>query len=60
MAKCGSRRELEGRGNGAEGLAHPVAKFCFFVFFGWGAEHVNDTAFGLLLCKRMTEQNVHL
>lgn len=58
MVKYGRSAELVERGNGAEGLAPPVAKFCFFPFsvpLGM-AENRSDTAFGLLLCQSMTEQ----
>lgn len=46
------------RGNGAEGLAPPTAKFCFSPFsvpLGM-AENLSDTVFGHLLCQSMTEQ----
>lgn len=53
MAKQGSGGELVERGNGAEGLAPPMAKF-FFSLSLWvsqagKADCVSDTAFGFLL-----------
>lgn len=63
MAKQGSGEELVERGNGAEGLAPPAAKFFFFfsslpLGFSVGtADRASDSAFGPHAVPRMTEQN---
>lgn len=50
----GAERRLVEKGNGAEGLAPPAAKFflSLWVYTVRTADCVSDSAFGLSLCQR--------
>ncbi|TWW66712.1 hypothetical protein D4764_20G0007440 [Takifugu flavidus] len=57
MVKYGRRAELVERGNGAEGLAPPVAKFCFLPFRSlWGWQRIGGCQKPLPRCTEGSRQ----